>query len=297
MEPTHPAYSPGEPPLPLGTVGDGPAQHPQTIARWAIGFSDPLVDVRTRLARTEAMVRFVERNTAWTTAFFAGVLHELMLTLPGQDPWRLMSGCVDFDEIETGVAADPSDPLLSLAGEPTRNRTVLRQRTPVPNRTGAITARDTWFGSLEDVADITPPDTPDAASDIGVSAVTAPMSPLSAAVLAFSAGRVRELQQLLQAIQRHLWLAEVRGVLGGESAAAIYLETVTTVVRWIQFRRRSYLGDDDGYLLSLMIAWIPSAERVVGGRPIATEVGQFRAAMIDADAYSIALGHHVEDEF
>lgn len=265
----HPALAAAETPVPLGFIGHGAAQHPETVARWAVALADPLVSVEARAARTGAMTRFTERHTAWTAAFIAGVLHEMAQTLPSQDPWLATSACVDLNEIETG---SPGRHLAPLGDAPALSRIQVQRGAPVPPTTGANRVDGKPFGTLHDVVDLIPVDLPDPASDIGVTAVAgAPLSRLAAALVSMSSEDPATVQSTLRAIQHALWLGEVRGVV--ERPAETFLRTATDALRWLAFRRRTYLGDDDGYLLIVLLGWISSAERVVAGAPIDGEIG------------------------
>lgn len=81
----------------------------KNASRWAINFSVPLLTDSMRIDNRERMRASCVRLPSWASVWFAGVLSDILYTLPGTDPWkhprRDTNGVVTDEEFGTWTAA------------------------------------------------------------------------------------------------------------------------------------------------------------------------------------------------
>ena len=140
-------------------------------ARWVVAMCEPLVSPSTRATNEAAMIRFVAHSPEWAAVFFAGLLHEIAVTLPPDDPWVNLAAMVDLDVIRTGEPA------------PDRSGRMFRRGITwdAPN-IGAFCEDGKPFGTVQDAFDLTPPDLGEPDVDLGLAALVPNLSPLAAAM-------------------------------------------------------------------------------------------------------------------
>lgn len=263
----HPLVSQEEPDRPKLTVVPNPgagADRRSEVARWVVTLSEPLVSTEQRAAADEAMGRFIDRNSDWACAYFAGLLTDLTSTLPPDDPWRHLAGLIDLDQIATGQSLDDASKRLAWSNDPIH----------FPATTGAVTASGRTFGTSQDSADLITVDVPDPTTFTKIAAVNANLSPLAAAILAFSSADAATVQSVLLKVYHSLWQANEMAGITTDSAGTSLLKTAGQALRWITHRRRVYTFDDDGFANMLGFAWIGKADRAHANNSISKEARQ-----------------------
>lgn len=265
----------------LSVVPDpsAPADRKSEVARWVITLSEPLLTTADRAATDAAMAAFINRNSDWACAYFAGLLSDLAGLLPTNDPWRHLSATIDMSQISTGSAAtEAADRIVWTSSN-----------LPAPATTGATIGdghgQVRAFGTSIDAFDLTRVDVPDARSHPGAAAVASNLSPLSSAFVAIASGEARHLQVALAKTFHALWQASFNSRTEMTSGEALLL-SAGQAAQWLIFRRRQYLLEDDGLIGTVGLAWISKADRVNGGKPISAESGSYRYAKIEDSAYN-----------
>lgn len=262
-------------------------------ARWVTTLVEPLMPPADRTAHEQAMVEQIRRDPAWAAAYFAGFLHEIVVTLPADDPWRNLPAMVDLEMLATGASTPDSDDRFyhRVPGQ------------PMAPATGAFRPDGSPFGTIDDAADLALPGMgggDDPSVDVGLAALADGLSPLSAALLGFAPDTGRYLRDVFDAVYHAMWKAYVRQS-EHKRAAEQYLATVSAALRWAIHRRRVYTGPGDEYPVVLGYAWISKAERVTMGAPMDPEFDYSPGALIDPAACRVArleveeMGQHGDD--
>ena len=191
--------------------------------RWAAGLTEPLLSTAARVTADDAMRGRALVDPQWAVTLFAGVLADVLTTLPVDDPWRHLSARIGGLSIGTPPGSDPS------AGAWRRGSAGGWHR----------------FGSWRDAADLVP-ETGDLRADPGTAALVEPLRPEPAAILAFAArGRAES--------------AAAVGSLGPDGAAVF--EAGAEALRWAVHRRRAYCGPGDLWPVEALTEWAAGAER------------------------------------
>lgn len=254
-----------------------PADRKSEVARWVVTLSEPLIATKDRAATDEAMAAFINRNSDWACAFFAGLLSDLASLLPAGDPWSRLSATIDLNQIATGQPATvPEDRIVWVAGS---NRP--------PSTTGATIDTGTGlraFGTSVDAFDLTQVSAPDIRSHPGAAAVASNLSPVAAAFVAIASGEPRHTQVALAKTFQALWTASFNSRTSMTAGHALLL-TAGQAVQWLIFRRRQYLLEDDGLVGTMGLTWISKADRVNAGKAITLESNSWRYAKLDDSAY------------
>lgn len=250
-----------------------PADRRGEVARWVVGLSEPLLAPEQRTRVETDMAAFVDRNSAWASAYLAGILNDLTHTLPPDDPWRNLSALIDLQQVSTGRLT--SRPELRLA--------IRSGQAPLPAVTGAVRPDGAAFGTLLDSADLLEQELPDPTQDVGLAPLTPNLSPLSAALVGFAAGDAQTLHFVLSKVHHHLWEAHFSGLIDQSPGSAL-LGATSAALRWLTHRRCCYLSTDS-YVAMLGFAWIAKADRVTTGRSILEEGGLDLQGMIPPEMY------------
>lgn len=254
-----------------------PADRKTEVARWVVTLSEPLIPTAQRAEIDAAMAAFINRNSDWAYAFFAGLMSDMACLLPENDPWCRLSATIDLSQIATGApASGPNDRIVWVAGD-----------TPAPATTGATIDTSEGvraFGTSLDAADLRSTSAEDLASFAGTAAVAVNLSPLASAFLAIAAGEPRHLQVALAKTGHALWKASFNSRTDMTVGEAILL-TAGQAIQWLTYRRRQYLLEDDGLVGTMGLAWISKADRVNAGKSISSEAGSYRYAKIDEATY------------
>jgi hypothetical protein len=194
--------------------------------RWAAGLTEPLIGTAARLAADDALRGRALADPGWAVTLFAGVLADVLTTLPPDDPWRHLSARIAGLSIGTPPGSDPG--------------TGAWRRGPAGG----------WhrFGSWRDAADLTGdvPDADDVRLDPGIAALAEPLRPAAAAVLAFAARGRTESGAAVTAL--------------GADGATVF-EVAAEALRWAVHRRRAYRGPGDLWPVEALTEWAAAAER------------------------------------
>lgn len=264
--------------LPLESVPDPDGQDGLTpdrapVARWAVALNEPLVPTAERVQADNELARFIKRNPDWSAIWFAGVTHDVMLTLPPDDPWRSLTGAVDLTALETGRPGRDDELLVAK-----------RPDQPLPRMTGALRSDGAAFGTLDDCTDLVVAELGDAPLDVGLAAVATPLSPLAAAMLAFASLDLRVGTRTYRDVYHALWLGRFASSHDRKPSEA-FLEAASSALRWAIWRRRVYTGLDDPYATVVAFAWMAKTDRLRTGNLITDEGGLHASALIDPNAY------------
>lgn len=239
------------------------------VARWAISLSEPLLSTSERVLIDREMIRFVQQNPNWSAAFFAGLLHDTVATLPAPDPWRNLSGTI----------LDPR----------TGRRLVVESTgVAVPEATGARSAAGPFHGTWRDETDLMSAPVGDPATDLASAAVRAELDPTAAALIAFAGHGWRITRGAIEEVQQHAWRdTEMSATATATNAHVIAFETVVAALRAVTHRRRLYTGADDQFTVMSAFAWMVKADSAVTDTDWdATEGTEIlESARIEDDAY------------
>ncbi|WP_277209224.1 hypothetical protein [Isoptericola croceus] len=279
----------------MTTPGQEAGQHPgPDPVRWIVAQHDALVPALDRAELDSAMLTLCSRRPVWSRWWFAGVVADVLATLPASDPWRHLSARMvgDGQQMTHGDIPRP------------------------PDRTGAVSPRTgRRFGTVQDATDVLGPMAGgDLRADIAYAALAQPLRANAAAVLGFAGAGRRQAADALAVVYDRV-LAD--GSRDADDAAAQFVDdremlfaTARVVddlvpqgrqmraggelfvagaqaVRWAMHRRRSYVGGDDPFAVSRGMAHSVVAAMVEVGRtvdwgPLDEAVG---AAAIDDGEY------------
>jgi hypothetical protein len=262
----------------LGVVPDiqAPINGRSTVAKWVLTLSEPLVSTSQRIAIDKEMAAFVKKSPHWAANWFAGVLTDIMSTLPPADPWRRLSGTVDLAAIYDDAKESAEQGRVTFQN---------REGAKPLATTGAVLPDGSPFGTYTNATDLVMSELGEPVHDEKLIAVALGMDPLAAAILALAGSNVEALAATLDKIYHRLWTAEFSGHSNVDPGAA-FLEAAGSALQWAIHRRRAYTGNDDPFPSILGFAWMARADRVTnGGRNIASELGLARDAKIDPSAY------------
>lgn len=257
------------------------------VARWAVTMLNPLVATQERVAAEEAMMALVGRNPDWMAAYCAGVLHEVVTSLPRDDPWRNLTSVIDLDMLTFGHPTSEENPRRIFKGPRT---------AAFPEKTGAMLPNGTIFGTIESAFDlrrIGADDDP--LRDVAMAPLYPNLSPLSAAMIAFAGDSARYLRDMMSHSFNSLWKAYMAQT-SSHRASELFLHNFTAALRWVTWRRQVYVGPFDHFVESTCFQWITKAERVVSGETenIQREIETGEGA-IDDSMYATLAGINSND--
>lgn len=238
-------------------------QNPAVIvARWAVTLLNSLVATQERVAAEEAMMALVGRNPDWMAAYCAGVLHEVVMSLPRDDPWRNLTAMIDLDMLTFGQTNDEHQRRLFKGPH----------NAVYPEKTGALLPNGTVFGTIESAFDLRRIGAgDDPLRDIAMAPLYPNLSPLSAVMVAFAGDSGRYLRDMMSHAFNAMWKAYMAQT-SSHRASELFLHNFTAALRWVAWRRQVYLGPYDHFVENTCFQWITKAERVVGGEPIQAEI-------------------------
>lgn len=210
-------------------MGPGTIQPHQVLTRWAVSQHEPLVPPEHRVLLESLMVTFASRRPEALCWWAAGVLTDVMATLPEPDPWRHMPARVA--DLTFGVGP--------------------------PNTTGALLAGRA-FGTALDAGDLVRPQGSDLLADVALAALATPLSPAGAALLAV-AGRGSWTDTITASLTwfEHLW-GQARA--SKSVSATLLAADLTGALRWASWRRKVYMGADDAWFVASAFEWSERAE-------------------------------------
>ncbi len=260
----------------LAAVPDAaPADRRAPVARWAMSLAEPLISTSRRIVLDADLAAFTAGNPQWTTYWFAGLVSDLVATLPPEDPWRHLSASLDLGALSDGPAGEED----RLSFDNPRGRAA-------PAGTGAVLPDGRRFGTAEDSADLLMPDIGPPDADIGVVALTEPLDPVAAALAGFATADTELFHAALARLWRRLH-ADAVDHDGSPGAGGRWLAVVTPVLRRFIHRRRVYTGPEDPFPLVAAFSWMARADRLAAvAGPLSGERGLAAEGALRAGAYS-----------
>lgn len=236
------------------------------LVGWATTLTEPLISLRRRARFEDVLARSYTHSREATRMFLAGMVADMVLTLPPSDPWRHLHARVA--ELHIGEQASPFEGAFTDVGAP--------------------------FGTWRDALDVTPLIHASALDDPGLVALADDdLHPHAAAVLAAGGYGWRTALMVIEEIERagpqrsetdddvvlelpsrSLWAAGARAHHARECA--------TSALRWAVHRRRSYRGFDDTWVGESAFRWAWRSTRSAEG-------GQFDDADVDSAIRAEAL--------
>jgi len=213
-------------------------------AHWAMTLAEPLLSPATRARLETGMEMCSLTHPEWATVFFGGVLADMALTLPPDDPWRHLSARIG----ELTVGPNP------------------------PPDLGAAAPDGTPFGTWADGIDRVPMTFGDVDSDSGLAALVEPLDPAGSAVLALACSTQTKNWVQVVTATKHLLLALADTADAAPDPVSTITRwhlAVTSATRWAIWRRRSYgLPNDDPWPIESCFRWSWQADRVLAGLPL-----------------------------
>lgn len=221
-------------------------------AAWLVAQCEPLVPTLSRAVVDEAFHEETRQNPTRTAWWFAGVVTDLVSTLPPNDPWRNLSARVGV--LTRGVVPKP------------------------PTDTGA-SGPNGPFGTVVDGHDLVHPSFADPSTDIGLAALSSGISATGAAILAFGADGWRSAGVATLAA-----LDEMMQAPGVDDPAAAFAEAGADALRWAAWRRRAYVGPGDEMTLASGFAWLWRAEELAAHGDLPAEEWAQAQALVDGES-------------
>lgn len=247
-------YVPRLPSVPVMTADPSNAWDTGALMAWVASLADPLLAPGVAAGATDRARRECGADPAGASSWLAGWTRDMLVSLPGPDPWRHLSA-------RAPGARGGQDVVVRGWGE-------------VPTRVGATTARGR-FGTWGDGTDLLVPQHRNPSADVGLAALAAGLPDASAAFLA-AAG------ESMSAAGRAL-----DGLCHG-SGAAIF-DVAAPALRWAAWRRRVYAGAEDEHFVLTGIMWLEWAS---GARHV--DASEFeanrRGGALDDDLYAPVTG-------
>lgn len=228
---------------------------------------EPLIGLEERIGIEREMERLVAEEPKWASAWFAGVMWEIVATLPPGDPWRRLAARLDLGALSAPTGENGQVRSLASASV----ETYATGDLDVPAFNGAILPSGRVFGTWESATDLVSPlDTVPVDEDRALLPYATPLDPISAALIGLASGDVDRLARTLRML--HISLAtqpadEPAGPGaasagdGPGSAARHWLSLAGHSLRWLLARRRNYLEAFDPWVVSLGYVWSNEASR------------------------------------
>lgn len=114
-----------------------------TAVRWSATLVEPLIPLRTRQQLESDLERTATDHEMWGVLFFAGVVSDLVSSLPAADPWRtirLVDGQAVIDGRPFGTLQDHLDLIPSISPDPSIDVALAAVIDPVPSKAAAFVA-------------------------------------------------------------------------------------------------------------------------------------------------------------
>ena len=204
------------------TISRSGASPTDAVVPWAIAQIDGLVSTRQRIVLDDDLLRVFVSYPQYAATFFAGVISDLVQTLPKGDTMRLLSARI-------------------VSAYPEQNDLVRGWRPEAPTNTGALTPSGVEFGTQK-LGSATNPD-----SDIEFAALSCPLGLEAAALIAFAADGWHVARQAMDML-RETAVAEAANqpvpaedddgrALAADAGERMF-DIATDALRWAMHRRR-----------------------------------------------------------
>lgn len=240
----------------MATPDPSPSDRRAPVARWLMSLAEPLLSTEWRVDLDKEMAAFCGANQKWSAYWFAGYINDIVSTLPPEDPWRHLSATIDLAMISAAAQVSGRE---RITFDNPRGR-------PAPRDTGAVFPDGRGFGTKSDSSDLLMTDIGPSESDIGLAALSEPLSPVSAALAGFATADVDLFHSVLTEVWRQLHFDATDEGIAGPDAGTRYLGAVAPVLRRFIHRRRIYTGPDDPFPMVAGFSWMARADRLVAGR-------------------------------
>lgn len=225
--------------------------------RYFVALTTPHLRPRTVLQAQEDAARLLALDRSpWLLAWAASFIHQVIATLPAEDPWRRMAGrCNDFETAAPGIK--------------------------IPEGQNGARSRNGRFGSVGDALDLARLTNSDLSRDPRLAPVADPLRPDSAVLLAAAGRSATATLTVLAETYRNL------AVFGRDFAAEETLDALDASLRWSLYRRAQYCGFDDPWPPFAHAAARDAADHFLEGRAttetgVIIEVGQIDSGTYEA---------------
>lgn len=207
------------------------------LAAWSLTLTEPLLSTHRRAVLEDGLARVHVQSSATAELFLAGLVSDLMQTLPERDPWRSLAA--RSGDVQVG---DPPEGL-----------------------SGGVLPDGTVFGSWRNATDLIPLVHQSAYDDPALAALAGDdLDPDAAVVLAAGARGWRETRDVLASLREQASAAsdgasvtelETRRLWRTGAAIARTRTAAVQAVRWAVHRRRGYIGCDDAWVEESAYRW------------------------------------------
>jgi hypothetical protein len=223
---------------------------------------EPLIGLEERAEIEREMVRLASEDPKWTSAWFAGVMWEIVATLPPSDPWRRLAARLDLGALGGPQGNGQVRSLTSASVE-----TYAAGDLDVPSTNGAVLPSGRAFGTWTSATDLVSPlDTVPIDEDRALLPYWKPLDPVSAALIGLASGDIDRLARTLRLLHVSLCsepVAESEETFGPDeivhTPSGRWLRLVGHSLRWLVARRRNYLETFDPWVVALGYTWSSEA--------------------------------------
>lgn len=251
------------------------------MLHWLIALTEPLIPTGRRRLLEDQVLALSSARPRWTATFAGGVLSDIAHTLPETDPWRALTARWGATRFGPGQA--PAD--------------------------GAFTPQGRRFGNLEDATDVSGQVMSDPHTDPGLAAVAGGLNAPAAFALATSQLEPDTAARALLALKIPSGQADqhpdqiTNGYIDISAAVdeamnnvysislkseipsaeqSIFGESIMTAIRWVIYRRKSWLAThDDDFVFETFARWTTITDDLMRDRDTSREMAA-RAASITA---------------
>lgn len=220
-----------------------------TLVTWSLTLTEPLLSLKRRARLEDGLARAHVTDRELVELFLAGIVSDMVRTLPANDPWTELSARIG----DVTVGQEP------------------------PGATGAVTAAGKPFGTWRDALDQTPLLHASPFDDPGLAALAGDdMVPEASAILAAGATGWRETAAMVAAAYAagpsspgdYSAITDIRTRETYARGAALHhtREAAVQAVRWAIHRRRAYVGSEDAWPSESAFRWAWRVTRQASGQ-------------------------------
>lgn len=222
--------------------------------RYAVALTTPLIDPAIAMrSRSDVIALCASDQSPWLYVWAASVLHDIVATLPQEDPWRCLAGR-------------------------TERTTITAPGIGIPDGRSGAWSWNGQFGSVGDALDLVRVSNMDLSRDPGLAPIAYGLQVDSAALLAAAGHSAQAVLDMLTTAHQSLH---------GHTHAEAIVGVIDPAIRWALHRRSTYTGLDDPYFWVASGAAQRRADLAVGARsePLDWHTPLAAAAQIEAGAY------------
>lgn len=218
--------------------------------RWMVAQLEPLLTGREVTRRESDCVRWCAANPKIAPVWFAGMVWQILATLPADDPWRQ----------------------IAVRARDSRGHVVERGHPP-EGRMGAW-LEDSTMDSEMPGEDLIPRSSLDPSTDHGLRALADGLPERSAQTLGFAFDSFEAAMEILSAD---------RTAMSPDLFGRATFDAGSAALRWAIWRRRAYVGRTDPYPLMIALEWLERAELHAHGEALDFANCQFEIATESID--------------